>query len=106
MDELQQLRERNAELEAENAALRRRLAQVEHELEKILQRRKRTGADRTKPRSSRTDRRRKKHRNPPGPVRAEPPPDTVLIEHEVYPQQCTQCGGRDLEVTDQYEDHV
>jgi transposase len=106
MDELQQLRERNAELEAENAELRRRLAQVEQELQQIRQRRKRTGADRTDPKAARTDRRRKKHRKHPGSLRPEPPPGTVFIEHHVYPQQCPQCGGRDLEPTDQFDDHL
>src|SRR5271167_496500 len=106
MDNLQQLRERNAELEAENAELRRRVVQLEHELQKIHQRRKRTGADRTDPKTARTDRRRKKYRKHAGFLRPEPPPDTVFIEHDVYAQQCTHCGGRDLEATDQYEDHI
>ena len=47
MDELQRLRERIAELEAENAELRRRLAQLEHQLQKIHQRRKRRTLRRT-----------------------------------------------------------
>jgi transposase len=106
MDELQQLRERNAELEAENAALRRRLEQLEHELQNIRQRRKRTGAERTDPKSSHSDRRRKKHRKHPGSLRPEPPLGTVFLEHDVYPQQCPQCGGHDLEPTDQYQDHI
>jgi len=113
MDELQQLREHNthlkaenAELKAENADLRRRLGQLEHELQKIRQRRKRTGGDRPDPKASPSDRRRKKHRKHPGSLRPEPPPGTVFIEHDVYPQQCTHCGGRDLEVTGQYKDHV
>ena len=113
MDELQRLRAQNAELKAENAELkaenaelRRRLAQVEHHLQKILQRRKRTGAEHTQSKSSRTDRRRKKHRKHPGLVRPEPPPGTVFIEHDVYPQHCSQCGGRDLEATGHYEDHI
>jgi hypothetical protein len=106
MDELQQLRERNTELEAENAELRRRLAQLEHELQKIRQRRKRTKADRTDPQTARTDRRRKKYRQHPGFLRPEPPPDTVFIEHDVFAEQCSHCGGRDLEATDQYEDHI
>jgi len=113
MDELQTLREHiaelkaeNAELKAENAELRKRLAQVEHELQKIHQRRKRAGADRTDAKAPRIDRRRKQHRKHPGCVRPEPPPDTVFIEHAVYPQQCTHCGSRDLETTDQYQDHI
>jgi hypothetical protein len=105
MDELQQLRERNAELEAENAELRRRLAQLEHELQKIHQRHKRTGAARPDPPAARADHRRKPHRKHPGSVRPEPPPGTVFIEHDVYPQRCTHCGGQDLEATDQYQDH-
>jgi hypothetical protein len=113
MDELQQLRAQNAELKAENAELkaenaelRRRLAHGEQQLQKILQRRKRTSADRTKAKSSRTDLRRKKYRKHPGSVRPQPPPGTVFLEHDVYPQQCPQCGGRDFEVTDQYQDHM
>jgi transposase len=113
MDVLQQLREHiaelqaeNAELKAENAELRQRLAQLEHELQKIHQRRKRSGADRTDAQASRCDRRRKQHRQHPGCVRPEPPPDTVFINHVVYAQQCTHCGSRDLEATDQYQDHI
>jgi transposase len=106
MDEIQQLRERNAELEAENAELRRRLAQLEHELQKIRQRRQGTGAGRADPKPSRPDRRRKKHRKHPGSFRPQPPPGTAFIEHAVYAQQCPGCGGRDLEATDQYEDHI
>ena len=106
MDELQRLRERNLELEAENATLRRRLEQLEHELQKIRQRRKRTGTDRPGPKASPSDRRRKKHRRHPGCVRSEPPPGTVFVEHTVYPEQCPQCGSRDLEVTGQYQDHL
>jgi transposase len=106
MDELQQLRERNAELEAENAELRRRLAQLEHELQQIRQHRKRSGAGPTDPKASRTDRRRKKYRQHPGSFRPEPPPGTVFVEHDVHPQQCCHCGGHDLEATDQFEDHI
>src|SRR5260370_42076524 len=99
MDELQQLRERNAELEAENAELRRRLAQLEHELQKIRQRRKRTGADRTDPKAARTDRRRQQHRKHLGSVRPEPPPGTVFIEHDVYPPPWSHGGGPDPRAT-------
>lgn len=106
MNELEHLRERNAELEAENAELRRRLAQVEHELQRIRQRRKRTGTPSTDPKAVRTDRRRKSHRKHPGSLRPDPPPGTVFIEHPVYARQCPLCGGQDLEPTDQYEDHI
>jgi transposase len=106
MDDRQQLRERIAELEAENAELRRRLAQVEHELQKIHQRSKRSHAAGQSNKTSRTDRRRKKHRKHPGYFRPEPPPGTVFIEHDVHPQECCHCGGGDLEPTGQFEDHI
>jgi Transposase IS66 family/zinc-finger binding domain of transposase IS66 len=113
MDELEQLRADHADLKAayadlkaENATLRQQLAQLEHELQKIRQRRKRTGAAGTDPKSARRDRRRKKNRKHPGSVRPEPPPGTVFIEHDVYPQQCSHCGGRDLEATGHSEDHI
>jgi Transposase IS66 family/zinc-finger binding domain of transposase IS66 len=106
MDDLEQLRQENAELRAENAALRRRLALLEHELQKIHQRGKRTGSDRSDRQRARTDRRRKKHRKHPGCFRPEPPPNTVFIEHDVRPQQCCHCGSDDLEPTGQFEDHI
>ncbi len=106
MDDRQQLRERVAELEAENAELRRRLEQLEHELQKIRQRRKRSAAAGQPSKPPRSDRRRKKHRKHPGSLRAEPPPGTVFIEHEVRPRQCRHCGCCDLEPTDEFEDHI
>jgi len=112
MDDHQQLSDRfaelkaeNADLKAENADLRRRLTDVEHELQKIRQRSKKTYAQKDK-KLSRTDRRRKKHRKHPGAFRPEPPPDTVFIEHDVPPKQCSHCGGNDLEPTGQFEDHI
>src|SRR5579864_2820506 len=105
MGELQQLRERNAELEAENAELRRRLAQLEHELQQIRQHRKRTGPGPTDPKASRTDRRRQKYRQHPGSFRPEPPPGTAFIEHDVHPEQCPYCGAADLEDTGAFDDH-
>lgn len=105
MDDRQQLLARIAELEAENAELRRRLVQIEHELERIRQRGKRTPS-RSAGQTGRTDRRRKPHRKHPGSFRPEPPPGTVFIEHEVHPQQCPHCGGNALEATGQFEDHV
>jgi hypothetical protein len=106
MDDRQQLRERIAELEAENAELRRRLALLEHELQKIHQRGKRTRHGDNAPKKSPRDRRRKKYRKHPGSFRPEPPPDTVFIEHDVHPEQCPQCGGSDLKPTGQFEDHI
>jgi hypothetical protein len=105
MDDRQQLLDRIAALEAENADLRRRLGQMEHELQRVLQRGKRTrGAGQPKDPTT-ADRRRREHRQHPGVVRPDPPPGTVFVEHDVHPQQCGHCGGRDLEPTGQFEDH-
>lgn len=106
MDDREQLRERVAELEAENAELRRRLEQLEQELQRIHQRRKRTHATGKGKKTPGTDRRRKKHRKHPGYFRPEPPPGTVFIEHDVHPQKCCHCGGSDLEATGQFDDHI
>ena len=105
MDDRPQLLDRIAALEAENADLRRRLTDLEHELQKIRQRSKKTHAHKDK-KTSRTDRRRKQHRKHPGVFRPEPPPETVFIEHDVRPQQCSHCGSDDLEPTGQFEDHI
>jgi transposase len=96
---------RIAELEAENAELRRRLEQLEKELQNIRQRRKKTRAETDRQHGHR-DRRRKQHRKHPGFFRPEPPPDTVFIEHEVRPEKCSHCGGSDLEPTGRFEDHL
>src|SRR5262249_10774861 len=93
-------------LEAENADLRRRLAQVEHQLQNIQRRGKRTPNRRNDPKAAHTDRRCKEHRQHPGFFRPEPPPGTVFIEHDVHPKQCSHCGASDLEPTGQFEDHV
>ena len=96
---------RIAELEAENAELRKRLAHVEQQLQNILQRRKKTrsAAD---PQRAKKDRRRKPHRKHPGSFRPEPPPDAAFIEHDVHPEQCSHCGSSDLEATGQFDEHV
>lgn len=96
---------RIAELEAENAELRKRVAQLEHELQKIRQRSKRSHSP-SDPKTKRTDRRRKQHRKHPGSFRPEPPPDTVFVEHDVHPKECSHCGGHDLEPTGQSDDHI
>jgi transposase len=96
---------RITELEAENAELRRRLEQLEQELQNIRQRRKKTRAATERKRGHR-DRRRKKYRKHPGSFRPEPPPDTVFIEHEVRPEECSHCGGTDLKATGRFEDHI
>jgi Transposase IS66 family/zinc-finger binding domain of transposase IS66 len=99
------LEQRIAELEAENADLRRRLAQLEHDIQTIRQRSQRTPNRRHDPNSPRTDRRRKEHRKHPGFFRPEPPAGTVFIEHDVHAQQCSHCGAKDLEPTGRFEDH-
>jgi hypothetical protein len=96
---------RIAELEAENVELRRRLEQLEQELQRIRQRGKKTRAA-TESKPGQHDRRRKQYRKHPGCFRPQPPPDTVFIEHEVRPQECSQCGSKDLEPTGRFEDHI
>jgi len=98
--------QRIAELEAENAELRRRIAQLEHQLQQFLQRRKRAKNKRQPRQGTPADRRRKEHRQHPGVFRPAPPPDTTFIEHDVHPRQCMHCGGADLEATGQFQDHV
>jgi hypothetical protein len=98
------LEQRIADLEAENTDLRRRLAQVEHQLQNI-RRGKRRSQRQHPDQGPRTDRRRKAHRQHPGSFRPEPPAGTVFIEHDVRPQRCAHCGARDLEATGQFEDH-
>jgi transposase len=99
------LEQRIADLEVENADLRRRLAQVEHQLQNIQRRGRRTPRRRHDSQGPATDHRRKEYRQHPGSFRAEPPPGTAFIEHDVRPQQCSHCGARDLESTGQFEDH-
>src|SRR5262249_17957377 len=94
------------DLEAENAELRRRLAQVEHQLQAIHKRGRRSVPRRNAPNTPPPARRRQEHRQHPGCFRPEPPPGTVFIEHDVPPKQCAHCGTSDLEPTGQYEDHV
>jgi transposase len=113
MDDRQQLLERIAQLEAENAELvaeagelRQRLAQIEHELQTIRQRSKRSHGAQQGDKPKGPDRRRQKHRKHPGSFRPDPPPGTVFIEHDVLPQECSHCGGGDLEATGQFEDHI
>jgi transposase len=104
---------RIAELEAENAELRQRvvelereLAQLRHQLQTILQRRKRT-TDKPAPRQGTpADRRRKEHRKHPGVFRPDPPPETTFIKHDVQPQECQHCGSRDLEPMGEFDDHI
>jgi transposase len=97
---------RIAELEAENAELRKRIAQLEHQVQTFLQRRKRNKSERKLRQGTPDDRRRQEHRKHPGVFRPEPPPGTPFIEHDVHPQQCQHCGGTDLEATGQFDDHI
>jgi hypothetical protein len=105
MDDRQELLDRIAELEAENAELRQRLGQLEHQLQQIHQRRKRTHAKRPPKAGTPADRRRREHRQHAGFVRDKPPPGTAFIEHDVHPEQCPHCGSSDLEATGAFDDH-
>jgi len=104
MDDARDLR--IAELEAENAELRKRIAQLEHQVQTFLQRRKRSKAKRPPRQGTPDDRRRQEHRKHPGVFRPEPPAGTQFIEHDVHPQQCPHCGNADLEATGAFEDHI
>lgn len=98
--------QRIAELESENAELRRRIVQLEQQLHSILQRRKRSTAKRAPRQGTPADRRRKEHRQHPGVFRPEPPAETTFIEHEVHPQECRHCGSGDLEATGKFDEHI
>lgn len=97
---------RIAELEAENAELRQRIAQLEHQLQTILQRRKRKTAQRAARQGTPEDCRRQEHRKHPGVFRPEPPPETAFVKHDVHPQECRHCGSGDLEATGKFDDHI
>lgn len=97
---------RIAELEAENAALRRRVAELERQLQQILQRRKRSTQKKEPRQGTPADRRRAEHRQHPGVFRPEPPPETKFIEHDVRPTQCTHCGSAELQPTGKHDDHI
>lgn len=98
--------QRIAELEAENAELRRRIVQLEHQLQTVLQRRKRTTGKRPQRQGTPADRRRKEHRRHPGVFRPDPPAGTKFVEHDVHPRECRHCGSGDLEATGQFDDHI
>ena len=74
---------RIAELDAENAELRRRIAQLEHQVQTFLQRRKRTTAQRAPRQGTPADCRRQEHRRHPGMFRPDPPAGTTFVEHDV-----------------------
>jgi transposase len=97
---------RIAELEAENAELRRRIAQLEQQVQTFLQRRKRHKNQRQPRQGTPADRRRQEHRQHPGVFRPEPPPGTTFVEHDVHPEQCSHCGSSELEATGQFDDHI
>jgi transposase len=98
--------QRIAELEAENAELRRRIALLEQQVQTFLQRRKRPKNQRPPRQGTPADRRRQEHRQHPGVFRPEPPPGTTFIEHDVHPEQCSHCGSSELEATGQFDDHL
>jgi Transposase IS66 family/zinc-finger binding domain of transposase IS66 len=113
MDDRQQLLDRIAEqeaeiadLKAENADLRRRLGQLEHQLQSTLQRGKRTRRTGPKKGPRTEDRRRQQHRQHPGVLRPEPPPGTTFVAHAVHPTQCPHCGSGELEPTGRHDDHI
>ena len=106
MDDRQALLDQIAELQAEVAELRKRNAQLEHQLQTFLQRRKRAKPQRKPRQGTPDDQRRKEHRKHPGVFRPEPPPGTQFIEHDVHPQQCTHCGSGKLEATGKFDDHI
>jgi transposase len=105
VERIRALEAQHAELVAENAELRGRIAQLEHQVQQFLQRRKRSKSRRPPRAGTPADRRRAGHRQHPGVVRPEPPPGTAFIEHEVHPQQCPYCGSADLEATGAFDDH-
>src|SRR5262245_65597573 len=71
---VESLEQRIAELEAENADLRRRLAQLEDQIQTIRGRSNRTPKRPTDSDRTPIDRRRKGHRQHPGSIRPEPAP--------------------------------
>ncbi|MGL5096497.1 MAG: IS66 family transposase, partial [Planctomycetia bacterium] len=100
------MRRENAEQAAEIAELRKRVVELEGQLQKFLHRGKSSNAQVGRPKRTGPDRRTKKHRKHPGSFRADPPPDAVFTEHAVAPAACDHCGGRDLEPTGQVVEHV
>jgi hypothetical protein len=98
--------QRIAELEAENVELRRRIAQLEQQIQTFLQRRKRHKNQGQPRQGTPADRRRQEHRKHPGVFRPEPPPGTTFIDHDVHPDQCSHCGSSELEATGQFDDHI
>lgn len=97
---------RIAELEAENAELRKRIVELERQLQTVLQRRKKHTPQKPPRQGTPDDRRRAEHRQHPGTFRPDPPPDAKLIAHDVHPKQCAHCGGSDLEITGEFDDHI
>jgi hypothetical protein len=97
---------RIAELEAENAELRRRVAFLEQQLQRVLQRRKRPKSPKKPRQGTPADGRRKEHRKHPGVTRPDPPPDAQCIEHDVRLEQCPHCGSDTIEATGQFDEHI
>lgn len=121
MDDRQTLLERIEELEALVADLRRqlegrdaRIEQLEAQLDELKAELRRRGKKyrpkantpaKAKPRS---DRRTQKHRQHPGSRREidfSKVPEEDIIHHDVEPEACPFCGGRELERTGEFEDH-
>ena len=109
MDEVAEIRKQLAELTRENAELKARISELEAEL-------RRRNKKEYKPQPNRQtgkkkqDRRRRRFRKHGGVFRDPPdldevPPDQV-IHHDVGLDECPCCGGRKLDATGRFDDHV
>lgn len=100
-----------AALREQVAALLRRIAELEAEVERLRKRGYKPQPNHaSRPKSKRQDRRTKRHRQHPGQFREPPklddlPPEQVQ-RHEVQLTQCPGCGSERLSPTGQFEDHV
>lgn len=118
MDDLRTLLNRIAVLERQTAALqnqnhqlRQQLAERDSRIAELEEELRRRGKNyRPKPNAAATpkskrDRRRKGSRKHPGMFRTPPTPDKDTVHHDVHPEQCPQCGCRELEPTGEFTDH-
>ncbi len=112
--DVRQLQERIKELERENARLRQQLDEMRARVEELEKELRRRGKNyRPKPNTkrkanNRCDRRTREHRNHPGSFREtdfSKIPEEQIIHHDVRPDRCPHCGGRNLEPTGEFEDH-
>lgn len=112
MDDLQPLLERLARVEQELGETKQKLAEAHAqiaELEAELARRGKNYRPKSnrQPTKSAEDRRTKPHRKHPGTFREPPQPKPEeIIHHDVRPESCPHCGGRELEPTGAFDDHM